>query len=246
MKTSIKLILSAIILVAISLAGYDMILRNAFLKGDYKNPYRDYVSLNFSDFQSIDVDASTIANVLVTQGPFSVKVSPYSRSFVKVSQAGGTLRIGSAFAGRYYGSRDAYIVLISCPKLTRLKADSHYTADGNLVIDSLANWDFTSRTNIIKGFAEDTLSIIEVHGSSVMLSGSKISALKAVVGIGNECRSNIVIAGDNQVSNADLNILNLSQLQLHSAHIGNLKYHLDDSAKLIQYGGTSNIIMKQN
>jgi hypothetical protein len=244
MKTSSKLILTAFILVVASMVIYDMTLRASYLRGDYKKPYRDFVNLNFKDFKAIDLEASTVANIIVKQGPFSVKIAPEAKDFVKVSQEGDTLVINGAFAGSYYNIRPDYIIVISCPNLAQLNADSRYMAGGKLVIDSMARWDFLGRTNVINGFKEDSLAIQEQHGSSIILSGNKIRAIKAVVGIGDKCRSNILITDDNQLENADLDILNYSQLQLHNAHIGNFKYKLADSAKLIQYGGTPNIYKK--
>lgn len=246
MKTSSKLILAIIIVAGVALVIYDMAIRSSFLRGDYKNPYRDYVSLNFKDFKSIDLQASTVANVLVKQGPFSVKISPDAMDFVKMRQYGDTLSITATFAGSYYNIWPDHILIISCPALSHLNTDSRYHANGKLVTDSLAGWDFRFRPSVITGFALDSLAITEHHAGNLILKNNKIRSVTAIVGIGDKCRSNLIITDDNQFGNADLDILNYSQLQLHNTHIGTLKYSLADSTKLIQYGGTPDILNKKN
>jgi len=246
MKTSTKLILAIAIVATVSLAIYDMLLRQAYVKGDYNNPYRDYASLDFKNFTAIDLDASTVANIIVKQGPFSIKIDPYSAGFVRVTQNKGILHIKAAFNRGYTNEMASYILIITCPKIDSITTDSRYMANGKQVTDSLASWDFMFRPSVISGFTEDSLSIVENHAGNLILSGNNIKSVKAAIGIGDKCRSNIIITDDNKFQNAHLDILNYSQLQLHNAHINNLKYLLADSAKLIQYGGTPNILKKQN
>ena len=197
MKTSNKLLFTAIIVVVISLFFYDLGMRSSFLRGDYKNPYRDFVSLNFKDFKTIDLRCETAANIIVTQGPFSVKMSPDGESFVKVSQNADTLRIASAFPHDYFGSSEPYVLVISCPNLAQLITDSRYTAGDRLVIDSLAGEDFSWRTTIVSGFKQDSLSILAQHGCTLLLKDNHIKSLNATIGVGEGCRSNLTISGDN-------------------------------------------------
>jgi len=244
MKTSNKLLFTATILVCISLVFYDLNMQASFLKGDYKNPYKDFISLNFKNFKTIDLRSETVANILVTQGPFSVRISPDGDSFVKVSQNADTLHIAAAFVNDWFETRSPVVLVISCPNLARLITDSRYMAGDRVVIDSAAGEDFKWRTTTVSGFKQDSLYISAQHGCTLMLKNNDIKSLNATIGMGNGCRSNLTILGDNHFAAANLNILNKSQLRLYKANITRLNYKLADSARLIVYGGADSILKK--
>lgn len=246
MKTSNKLTIAALLLILVSLFFYDMMLRSSYFSGSYKDPFREFTALNFKDFKSINLSASTAANIIVQQGPFSVKVDPVAAQFVKVSQNGGTLHIDVAFPGSYENSRAEYVLIISCPSLVNFDADARYMAGDRPIIDTLSGEDFKWRPTIIRGFTLDSLAITENHASYIILTGNKIKAVNAVIGLGDGSRSNMIIKKDNQFQNVDLNILNKSQLQLHDAIIHNLKYKIADSARLIIKGALKNQLIKNN
>jgi len=243
MKTSNKLIITAALLILLPLIAYDLVLRSVYIKGDYKDPYKEFVTLNYKDFNTIDLSASTAANIILTQGPYSVRMEPRASYFVKVSQTDTKLHIDAVFPGEYENSNAAYVLVISCPSLKEFNADARYMAGDMAVTDTLASADFKWRPTIISGFNLDTLTITEKHASNIILKDNKIRAIKATIGIGDKCRSNLAIERNNQFQKADLNILNDSQLLLLST-IPNLKYQLADSARLILTGGTQNILKK--
>src|SRR5947209_3869211 len=74
MKTSNKLILTALLLVFIFLFAYDNLLKREYLSGNYRNPYRNFIALKFKDFDTVDMTSSTAANAKFIQGPFSIKI----------------------------------------------------------------------------------------------------------------------------------------------------------------------------
>ncbi len=79
-------------------------------------PDKDYVTLNFKDFDVIDLPSSTAANVKIIQGPFSVRIDENAKSYVKVSQEGSHLLVNACFEGNYQTTSSPYILLISCPE----------------------------------------------------------------------------------------------------------------------------------
>ncbi|MDB5090567.1 MAG: hypothetical protein JWR09_4561 [Mucilaginibacter sp.] len=245
MKTSNKFIIAAALLIIVSLVYFDLLIRVSYQSGTYKNLYKDYVALNFKDFKSIDLDASTAANIIVKQGPFSVKMEPGAARFVRVSQKGETLYINVAFPGNFENSRADYVLIISCPALVEIDADARYMAGDRAVTDTVASADFKWRPTIIHGFTLDSLSITEKHASSIILQSNNIKFINAVIGLGEGSGSNMVILKDNRFQSANLNILNKSQLQLHEAIIPNLKYQLADSAKLIITGALKRQLIKK-
>lgn len=245
MKTSNKLTIAAVLLILVSLVYYDLMLKAGYLSGNYKDQFRDFTALNFKDFKSIDLGSSTASNIIVEQGPFSVRIEPTATRFVKVSQRNQILHIETAFPGNYENSRAEYVLIISCPNLIKFDADARYMAGDLPITDTIASADFKWRPTIIRGFTLDSLSINEKHAASIILQGNNIKFINTVIGLGEGSGSNMVILKDNKFQNADLNILNKSQLQLHNATINNLNYHLADSAKLILIGNAKKLLTKK-
>lgn len=245
MKTSNKLALAAVTLIMAAMLFYDLKLKAAYLSGDYKDQFRDYAALNFKNFNSIKLNASTAANIIVKRGAFSVKIEPNGNNYVKVTQTGSTLNIDAAFSGNYQNARYDYVMLITCPKLVNFDADAKYMSGDLLVTDTLAGADFKWRPSIIRGFSSDSLSITAKHGSNIILTQNNIKALKAVIGINDGSASDLTIGTGNHFEKADLTLLNKSRLQILEANIPDLKYQLADSAKLIITGAAKNLIIKK-
>jgi hypothetical protein len=245
MKTSNKLAIAAVILILAAMFFYDLKLKAAYLSGDYKNPFRDFVAMNFKNFNSIKLNASTASNIVVKQGPFSVKIEPNGNNYVKVAQTGSTLNIDVAFSGNYQNPRYDYVMVITCPNLVNFDADAKYMAGDLPVTDTLAGADFKWRPSIIRGFTMDSLSITAKHASNIILTQNNIKSLKAVIGINDGSASDMTIGISNRFEKADLTVLNKSRLQILEASIPNLKYEMADSAKLILTGVAKKLINKQ-
>ena len=126
MKTSIKILIGGAGLVLIVLVYYDLMIREAFLSGSYKKPFDGFNTLNYENFDEIDLSAATTANVIVRQGPFNIQLDPTAAGFVKISQTAHTLHIGSAFDYHYYNPRSNYVLIITCPHLLQFNSDSKY------------------------------------------------------------------------------------------------------------------------
>jgi len=245
MKTSNKLVLFGLVLILATMVWFDLIVRSAYFAGDYKKPFREFVSLNFKNFSTINLNASTAANIIVRQGPFDVKIEPYGKNYVKVTQNGTTLNIDAAFSGSYQNPRYDYVMLITCPSLVKFNTDARYMAGDVQITDTLAAVDFYWRPSIIRGFKQDSLAITARHASNIILTGNTIKNLKAEVGINEGSASDITITGDNKFEKADLSLLNKGRLRLQGGDIPNLQYHLADSAQLIINGSSRKLIDKQ-
>lgn len=241
MKTSIKILIAGVCLVLGALVWYDLHVRDAYKSGSYKQLFGGFTTLNFKDFDEIDVNACTAANVIVKQGPFNIQVDP-TASFVKVSQKGSALQINAVYPNTYYTPRNAYVLVITCPQLKKLVIDSRYTTGGRAVQDTLASENFDWRPSIMEGFSADSLSIEERFAGAVILKGNSLKKLDVVMGIGDKSRSNMIILPDNQLDNVNLDIRNRSQLRLQCKNIQNFKYQLADSARLIVNGATRQLL----
>jgi hypothetical protein len=245
MRTSNKILIAAFILILVSLVFYDLSLKASYVSGAYKNRYRQFISVDYKNFDKIDLSASTAVNIVLEQGPYSVRMEPMADRFVKLSQTNGTLHIDAAFRSNFENSSNDYVMIISCPNLVKINADARYLAGGRMITDTIASLDFKWRPTVIHGFKLDSLTIEENHAGAIMLSGNYIKSVKAVLGTGKGSGSNMVILNDNHFQNLQLNILNKSKLQLFNADIAHLNYHLADSAKLILSGSARDLITKK-
>jgi hypothetical protein len=242
MKTSNKLIVVALLLFIVSLVWYDYLLKAAYESGVYRDPYHSFTSLYFKDFDTVDVVSSTAANVKFVQGPFSVKIDPGALNYTRVKQTGRRLQITAVFEYDYYSDLNPYIIVISCPKLSELVAGATYRSNKRQVTDTIVREDWKMRQVLIDGFKQDSLTISQDFGSTVVLSNDKINLIKATIGQRSASGSKLIVLANNQFNSAKLDVLNNSKLLLNNASIDHLNYHLADSARLILTGKAQNLI----
>jgi hypothetical protein len=242
MKTSNKFLLTAAVFTLLSLVVYDLFLRAEFKSGDYADPYKDYVTLNFKDFNMLDLPSSTAVNAKIVQGPFSIRMDKYAADFVQVNQEGKRLQIKASFDGNYQSTSSQYIIMISCPKLSEVNANANYRANNYEVTDTIVREDWNMRQVLIDGFSQDSLHISQDYGSTIVLENNHIRAISAVIGKSRGSGSYLIIQDNNEFRNTDLNIQNNSKLFLDNAKIQNLNYQLGDKSKLIVTGKAKNLL----
>jgi hypothetical protein len=242
MKTSNKFLTAAITLLLLSVLLYDFQLRAEYKKGDFRNPFGNFIKLNLSGFKVINLKSSTAINMMVVKGPFKVLTDPDAMEFAKVNQHGDTLTVEARFKSNYHNVRSSYIMYVSCPELHAFMADARYTAGENQVIDTLAAEDFKWRSTIISGFTSNHLKITQDHASNILLQNDSIGILDAVTGITNGSASNLILGKGNHIGKAQLDIRNKSRLWIREAGNTQLNYHIADSAKLIVNGASQNIL----
>lgn len=244
MKTSNQFLFATIVLTLASLVVYDILLKAAYKSGNYADPYKDFVSLKFKDFDALDLPSSTAANVKVVQGPFSVRMDEGAAEFVQVNQEAKQLIIKAAFDGNYRSVFSEYVLLISCPKLLKISVNASYRANNENVTDTIVREDWNMRKVLVDGFTQDSLHITQDYGSTVVLTNDHIRALSAVVGKSARSGSSLIIKDNNAFINAELDIQNNSRLFLENAKIQNLSYELGDNSKLIISGKAKNLLNK--
>lgn len=246
MKTSNKLILAAVLIILVCLVGYDLLLKAAYKSGDYKIPYKSYVTLPWKDFDIVEVNSSTTANVQFVQGPFSVKIDGNALEYTTIRQQGKRLQITAGFENTHLYDPHPYLILISCPKLTKVYANATYYADKHLVTDSIAMEGWYMRKLLIDGFKQDSLNVEQDYGSTVILSNNIIRSVHAAIGKSKGSGSQIILKQSNQFDNASFDIGNKSKLELENCIIHHLDYHLSDNAKLIVSGSAHELLNNLN
>ncbi|MDO3626710.1 hypothetical protein [Mucilaginibacter sp. BT774] len=235
MKTSNKILIITLAILIISLIAYDLSLRAEYRKGDYTNPYRDYISLNYHDFNEIELNASTAVNIIIVQGPYKVLANPGAEDFLRVNKQGKRLVINAAFPDHYRNIAANYVLYISCSKLSLLKTDARYTTNGAPVTDTVAR-DIRWYPTLIKGFSLDSLKIQADHASNIVLENNRINILNGVTGQSSGSGSALTIGGNNKFAKSNLDICNKSQLVIKGGTSADLNYHLADSATLVVNG----------
>jgi len=246
MKTSNIFLFAAAVFTLLSLVVYDFLLKAEYKSGIYTDPYKDFVTLNFTQFDVVDLPSSTAANVKFVQGPFSIRIDESAKYFVQVSQEGAILRIKARFDGGYQTTASPYILLISCPKLSAVHVNAGYHANNIEVTDTIVREDWNMRQVLIDGFSQDSLHISQDYGSTVVLANNHIHAISAEIGESSQSGSNLIIGDGNVFGNVILDIKNRSKLFLNKASIQSLNYQLGDKAQLIITGKAKNLLNQIN
>ncbi len=242
MKTSNKLIVAALLLTIIALFIYDEMLATEYISGRYKDPYRNYVSLNLKGFDTVDINSSTIANAKIVQGPFKVRIDKNAEEYVKFTKKGGRLILSVNFKSSAFYNANPYVVVISCPTLKQLNVGATYMLHNTAVTDTIVGWQM--REVLVDGFRQDSLLVNESYGSTVLIRNSHINYLNGTIGKEKGSGSMIKIFKTNEIESARLDVQNRSQMELNNIQIPKLDYHLADSAKLILNGTAGNFLKK--
>lgn len=242
MKISNKLIVATLLLTIIALFIYDEMLKTEYVTGRYKDPYRNYVSLNFKDFDSLDINSSTVANAKIVQGPFGVRIDKNAEEYVNITKKGNRLIVSADFKSSSLYNPNIYVVIISCPKLSRLNTGATYTIRNSAITDTIVGWQM--REVLVDGFKQDSLLVNQNYGSTVLIRDSHINNLNGTIGKEKGSGSVIKIFKTNTIESVKLTIQNRSQMELNNILIPKLDYYLADSAKLILNGTAGNSLKK--
>lgn len=246
MKKSNLFLIVAVLVFLASILAFDFGLKARYHKTDFKNPYDEFKALNFKDFDSIHVNASTMANVKFLQGPFKVLVFEDRAEIVRVTQQGKSLSIDVNTKGDNHEDA-AFTLIITCPRIDLLVADEKYMERGKLRTDTNARFDFVqnnrilqaSKKVVLEGFNQDSLSIIQNNGSHVRLMNNRIKRISAIVGRSSKSSSFLTIDESNIFNHVHLDIRNKSQLFMSNVKINDLDYKLAPDAKITFSGGIS-------
>ena len=242
MKASSKFLLAAAVITLLSLVVYDLLLRAEYSSGNYSDPYRNFITLNCKDFDTLDLPSSTAANVKIVQGPFSIRMDQNAEDFVQLKNEGRRLQIKAGFEGNYQTTSSKYILMISCPRLSALNTNAGYWSNNAEVTDTIVREDWNMRQVLVDGFNEDSLYISQDYGSTVVLANNHIRVISAMIGKSPRSGSSLVIQDNNEFGNAQLDIQNSSKLFLDNARIQNLSIQLGDRSKLIITGKAKNLL----
>jgi len=232
MKTSVKFLLAALVVLLASLTAYNMALRAEYRSGAYKDPLRHYTSLKFKDFTEVDVPAASRLSVKIMAGPYNVWVHPEAKKFVRISQQGGRLVVALALPEPAQTLGWGETVVISCPHLTALTTDGTYEVAGQPQHSAA----FIGRTTLVQGFTQDSLALRQDRGSRIELKNNQLGLLRAVAGTTPGSHSILQVNNGNKVDAASLTLAHQSELVLDNVQIRKMSHSFADSVKVTLTG----------
>jgi len=240
MRTSIKIFLGSISLLGIGLVIYDLQLNAVYRRGGYVKPFYEFVTLNFKDFDRIQLNSASSMNVLFIQGDFKVLANPVIMDWLEVRQEGRQLTLTAKFGDHHTGYRDdQYAIYISCPRLEEITTDGQYFVRGIKTVDTNAR-NLWYMSTMIRGFRSDSLAIYEKRGGNLVMEDDRIDRLTAVVDGG----SGLTISSGNSIGGGDLSVLDHSTLILKDSSSLKLHYHLADDAGVNLNGAAARHLLK--
>ncbi|MDO6390412.1 hypothetical protein Q4E40_09760 [Pontibacter sp. BT731] len=247
MKTSNKLLLFALVVLASALATYNIALKAEYNTGSYQDPYRNYVALDFNGFDEVEVHAGDMLKVQLEPGDqHAVYLYKGNEEVVQISQENKTLQIDVTTHDTQKGVRGwgSPHLIIKTPLLKTLRANATHTSNGEQVTNvqrmNAANYLNTT----LKGFKQDSLRLELDNGVLVQLDGNQIQYLYAVTGSSPESGSKLLINPDNKIQQANLDIRNRSHLTLLNVAIPALQYTLSEQAQVELSGEALAILRK--
>ncbi|RYU78453.1 hypothetical protein [Hymenobacter persicinus] len=208
MKTSNKLLLTALAVVLASLLTYNIALRAEYQRGTYKDRFRDYQTLALTDFDQVQVVSENVS-VKLTPGPFAVRVSNNAAAKVNITRVGRRLVITEAPALRGTWAPGNQI-LISCPDLRLLRT--------------------AANSATVAGFTLDSLQVEQSRSSAVEMTNNQLGVFQATAGQGAGSNPQLSIDHSNRIQRASLAIKNRGELVLENVFIPQFSCQFSDSA----------------
>jgi len=241
MKKSNLFLLVAAIILFVSLAIYNTNLRAEYLTGTYKDPYRNFKTLNFKEFDAIVINAGNGANVSLKQGDFQVRVREKATEYIKFKLVNQQLVLDVDYlnnAGYLNGQEH---VVITLPFLKSLRFVTK-------LVDTPKEKNYTyytiGSTIRVNGFNQDSLFIQHENLSRIDLTANKLAYLHAITGYNVGTGSLLHISKNNIIAQAHLDIRDKGELTIQNVFIPQLTYQFSDSAKVNLTGAALAILKK--
>ena len=228
MKTSNKLLLAALLVLLISLTLYDTALRAEYRKGTFRDPFKDFVTLNLKDFNALDLPAASQASVRIEPGPYQVRVYKPLNEFLQASQHGRQLTLALRFPNDDHSFLDQNqpAIVITCPSLIALRTNATYSMD-NQSKTKHTQADWNPQQVLVQGFRQDSLLVQADNGSQVALLNNTLQRLRVVATSGAPV---LHLPAGNRIAQATLQLGARSHLELGDLTIPELCYQFSDSA----------------
>ena len=233
MKTSNKLFIAAILIIILSMVAYDFALRAEYLKGEYKSRFYEKEKLGFNGFKSIDNRAANYLPITIERGDhFGVWIDKNLKDRIKISKIGDQLIIDVIDRNSPKIIPYSNSVTIICPSINEITMQPLLLVKENQEIYP------SDATTNLSGFNQQNLSLIVNESTHLSLEKNKIENLNAIVGTNSSKHAYLFIASNNQIGNANINVLGKNQLVIENPKIEKTNFTISDSANVSLGGST--------
>lgn len=235
MKTSNKLLIAALVLALFSLAAYNIALRGEYKTEKFRDPYRDYIALDFTDFNEVDLHAADKMRVSIEPGDkHEVYLYNKNEKLVQLRQQGDRLHVDLVLPDEdsrlWYSSGPTLIIKV--PHLALLRTDATHTFKGEQITTSKLPLTNNYYAAYVRGFQQDSMTLQIDNGSMVQLNGNTLQSLRATTGISPASEAKLMLMEDNQIQQAYFDVRHSSNLSIINAAIPDLRYDLSEDARL--------------
>lgn len=242
MKTSNKILIVTMLVLFSTLAVYNAALTAEYRKGEFRDIYKYFASLNHKNFNSVTVNGASEINVEIIPGDYQVRVHEKSVDYVKVTQQGNELILDIDYPNESNATTSGQHVIISCPDLVRLKTDATYTLNGTVNTNKITQERYMlSRSVLVSGMKLDSLTILQDNASAVDLKGNTIHKLNVTLGLSEGSGPSLSVAGNNVIKQATMNVLHKSVLVLDDVY-PNIKLNHSNTAKVVLKGASLSVL----
>lgn len=247
MKTSNILLLTALVVLLSALATYNIALKAEYKTEKYRDPYRNYIAMDFSGFEEIEVNAGDMLNVLIEPGDeHAVYLYKGNDDVVQIGQENKILQVNVSIDEKQKGVRGwgSPHLIIKTPSLKTVRANATHALNGKSVTNPKRLTPLNHLNTTIKGFKQDSLRLELDNGVIVQLNNNTLKRLSAVAGTSPESESKLRILEGNNIQQANLDIRNRSHLALQGIAIPELQYNLSEQAQVELSGNALAVLRK--
>lgn len=245
MKTSIKLLITALLIIIGSMITYDLALRAEYRKGTYKSRFYEFEKTTDAKmFTTLDNRAANLVTVRVEQGEhFGIWMMKDLKDYISISHKGTVLVIDvidkkSPYIKPYiniYKNR----IIITCPAVNKIITTPFFASKEN------EEGNYSIGNTSLVGFSQQELELHINKATRLDLDKNKIDFLKAYVGDSSTQHANLTIRSNDQINNAEIKVEGKNELNLENPKITKSNFNISDSAQVNLSGSFLNQIKKE-
>ena len=238
MKTSNKFLILITIVIIGFMVIYDNDLKAEYLKGDFKNPFRDLQKVAIDGFTNVDHRSADVIDASVEYGPeYSIWVNKNLKDRVQITKQGKTLVI------KFIGRPEDRLYFSPGVTITSPRLDSITTTANAEPLKDLKEKGITGDVDII-GFNQSKMVLKANRFTQIELKNNKIENMQAVIGSNLMGVGSLNINSSNQIKLANIKVNGTSELKMTNPNITTLEHSFSDSASLILSGSALRLLNK--
>ncbi len=242
MKTSNKLLLTAILIIIVSMVTYDFALRAEYRKGTYKSRFYNFEkTTDTKAFNMLDNRAANLVSVRVERGDhFGIWMMNDLKDHIRISHNENALVID--VIDKKSPNTNIYKngIIIICPSLNKVTTSPFFISKE----DEERSYYSNSNTSLV-GFNQKNLELYINKETQLDLDKNKIANLQAFIGDNLTKHASLTIRSNNQFDVATIAVAGKNSLEIENPKITKSDFTIADSAKIISRGSFLNQLKKE-